>query len=116
MLDELSTIINSFSSSDVFSILSFPNSVLVVSGGLFLSLGLFVLFDISNGLSNINFSLFKSSLRIISKDGVGSNLSFVIVNVVGEVNSDSITSSLSSSVDCIVLLLVFIESSNDSVQ
>ena len=51
MLDELDAIVNSGQSVVVLTILSDPNGVLVVSGGLFSGIESFVSLDVLDGLS-----------------------------------------------------------------
>jgi hypothetical protein len=92
VLDELDAIVNCGESVVVLTILSDPNGVLSLSGGLFSGIEGFVGFDILDGLSEVLFSLFESSLGIVSQFSVGSLLDDMVVDIVVQVSSDSFTS------------------------
>ena len=81
MLDELDAIVNSGQSVVVLTILSDPNGVLVVSGGLFSGVESFVSFDVLDCLSQVGLSISKGFDGVISQLGVSSLLSNMVIDV-----------------------------------
>jgi len=92
VVNEFGTFIDGGKGGFKISVFSSPDSVLVVTGGLFSFLGSLVASKISNGLSKISFRLSKSSSGIITKKGVSNTLRIVVSNVVFNVLGDSSTS------------------------
>lgn len=109
MVNELGTFINGSNSGFKISIFTSPNSVLVITGGLFLFLGSFVASKISNGLSKISFRLSKGSGGIITKKGVGNTLRIVVSDVIFNVLGDSGTSGELDSAKGIVVTLTVVQ-------
>ncbi len=90
MLDELDTIINSGQSVIVFTILSDPGGVLIISGGLFSCIESFISFNILDSFSKVLFGLVKSSNSVVSQFSVGTLLGNMVVDVSIQIKSDLI--------------------------
>lgn len=116
MLDDFAGIINGFNSFGVLGILSDKDGVLIVSGGLFSGIGVLVVFNILDGNSQISFGLGQGFSGVVSDLGVGIDLVLLIVDSVININSDSVTSGLISSVDSVVVLLVRDDTSDDLIK
>jgi hypothetical protein len=125
VLDDLGGLIEGFDEGIELSVLADPNSVLVVAGVLLAGVSGLVISNVLDGLADVDLSLLKSLGGVVTELGVGDDLGFVVVDVVGEVNGDlkieggslySVTSSLVGSVDGVVFLLVLEDTGNESVE
>lgn len=116
MLDDLAGIINGIDGFIMLGVLSAPEGVLVVSGGLFSGIGGLVVLDVLDVGSEVGLGLSKGFSGVVSQLGVGLDLNVVIVDVVFQINGDSVTSSLVGSVNSVVFSLVLDQLSDDLVQ
>jgi hypothetical protein len=116
VLNELDTIINGGEGVVVLSVLSDPNGVLGISGGLFSGIEGLVGFNILDSLSEVDFGLFEGSLGVVSQFGVSCLLDDVVVDIVIQVGEDSFAGGQVSSVDLIVISLILDDSGDDGVQ
>lgn len=116
VLNELDCIIDSGNGLIMLTIFPFPDSVLGISVCFLRCVGFLVSLNVLNSLSNVVFSFGKGIGVVVSHLGVSSYLSFVVVDGVVQIIKDSIASADISSSNFIMLLLIFVQASNDFVQ
>lgn len=94
VLNYLWSFINWFNLINMFSILSFPSFVLLLTKSLFRSKTIFILFNILCSLTNFLLSFFKSFYSIFTKFCGSSNLSLVILNLLLHISNKLFAGSL----------------------
>jgi hypothetical protein len=99
VLNDLAGFINGFNLVSVFSILLDPGFVLLVSEGLFRSVGVLVLFDILGSLSDFLFSFSEGIGGVLSQFGKGVDLGVVIVDLIFHIGNEFIACSFIGFVD-----------------
>jgi hypothetical protein len=116
VLNELDGIINGCDSFIVLAILPNPDIMLGVSVCFFRGKGFLVGLNVFNCLPDIILGFCEGVGVIISHLGVSGNLGCVIVDGIIQIIEDSVTGADISSSNLIVLLLVFVQASDDFVE
>lgn len=116
MLNKLCGFINWGNSIRMFSIFLYPSAMLRISVGLFLTLSLFIWFNILDDLSQIVFSISKSLGVIFTQLLLSINLGKVIGNSLIKVIDNSIACWFFDSSDFIVVILICSKTSNNLIQ